>query len=398
MIYLLITLLLLFFIYQYDIRKSTKNRTISYNLTLFILTALAGMRYCIGGDTINYLHSFYHEIPCLYELTLDDFSWDAEPLWTLLNSFVLSFGGRWFIVQFIQALLVNYLIFKYFKRHSEYIYTCVLFYFIWMYIFYVTEELRASISVAICLYANDYFLQKKWWKGYILLLVGCMFHKSTYALLIIPPILFRLRSNVFAAAIAIVAIIGSYIIKSQLGDYIDLISIDDNIDDKLYNYANSDTYGENNRNINAFIIQVLPFLVYPLFALYYASKRKRYDLLSLKPFLILAIIFVAIRSNIEIFYRYFHFYACYEIIFISYLLIDLLKRNSVATIYDRTVTLSLSLTKVCILFFPLFALIGKSYQTQWPRYYPYTSIIQQEIPRSRIQVYSGRSPIKQNEY
>ncbi|MCH5216317.1 MAG: EpsG family protein [Muribaculaceae bacterium] len=400
MIYLLIALLLLSFIYQYDIKGKTVNKTFCYNTILIALTLVAGLRYRLGVDTTAYLDMFYHEIPYLWNLTSDDFSITSEPLWVLMNSIVRSFGGRWYIVQLIQAAFVNVLVFKYFAKHSKYIFTCAFLYFFWMYHFYTMEEMRASISVVICLYSYDYFLERKWGRGYVLMFIACLFHRSSFALLITPLLIPLLQSNIACLIFLIVAFVGSYIIKSGLSDYISLIELaNEDIESKMTFYANSDIYGESSGNINYFIGKIFPFMFYPIYALYY--NKERY-LAKIKPMLILGLGCLLVYINIVIAYRYVHFYACYIIIYIAQLMIELIKHRGINKTYNGTILFSLNLAKTCIIFFPFFfLLLYTSHKSNYDIYcYPYSSVIERNIDIQREQIYNsfGYPPPKQNEY
>ena len=396
MIYLLIALLLLSFIYRFDIKGKTANKYFCYHTILIILTLVAGLRYRLGVDTTAYLQSFYHDIPYLWDLTLDDLSITSEPLWILLNSTVRSFGGRWYVVQLIQAAFINILVFRYFEKHSKYIFTCALFYFVWMYHFYTMEEMRASISVAICLYSYDYFLNRDWKQGYALMLIACLFHRSSFPLLITPLLIPLLRSNVACLIFLILAFVGSFIIKSGLSDYLSLIELADGIGDienQMTYYATSDQYGENNHSINFYIGQIFPYLFASIVALFYDTSRNN-EPEKIKPIYILGIACILIECNIYIFYRYVHFYACYIIIYVSNLVIGLVKCKC-----KKISILGINFTKALLITL-LFLLpeLKKAYDSH--EFFPYSSVFEQRIDAKREKIYCrlGYPPPKQNEY
>lgn len=399
MIYIVVILLLLVLIYHYDIKGNKTNRSFYYDLIFVILTVIAGMRYRLGVDTTAYLYHFYHDIPYLWNLTVEDFALDSEPLWKLMNSFVLSMGGRWYVVQFIQAAFVHYFLFRYFKKHSRYIFSCVLFYFVWMYMFYTMQEMRASMSVVLCLYGNDCFLEKKWGKGYLLFFIGCLFHKSTYALLIAPLLIGLMQSNVTAFITIVIAFIVSKIVQSQVNDFLDLFAISESIDNKVQGYALSETYGEQNGNINYFIVNIIPFLFYPLLLLW-RKRNVSENILSLKPLLLIGLLFLILQCNIAIFYRYVHFYACYIIFFIVELYMNTLKYRKINTIYDITTSSGVAIIKSFLLFFLLYVSIGKICLNYSCHYYPYSSIIDRNIDANREKLYNsvGYPGPKNNEY
>ena len=377
---------------RYDINGIKKNRDFWYVFILCLLIVIAGMRYRLGGDTPNYLYKFYHYTPQFWELSLKDFQWDSEPLFRLLNSFVFSFGGRFYIVQFLHAIFVNVLIFNYIKRHSQYIFTCVFFYFLWMYTYYNMEEFRASMSLVVCLFANDYKLEKKWLKGYLLFFIACLFHKSAYVLLI-TPLLFSIRLNIYGYLLLIGAYFVGDIIQSQFGDYIELLEFSEAATDDLEGYVRSNRYLEQSGNLNYFIVQIFPFLLYPIMAFIY-NKREGGNpkLLELQPLLFLGLIFVVIQANIELAYRYVHFYAIYIIFFLSQLFVDMIKVNKTS--------LGIAYVKALLLFIPLFIVIGRVQKDLYVRYYPYSSIVERSIDKEREKAFrhQNRPTPKYSEY
>ena len=179
MIYLLVIVLLICLSLRYDINGKTKYRDFWYLMMLVVFILIAGLRWRLMVDTPNYIYNFYHVYPSLENFSFEDYPIGKDPFYVLINSLVISLGGRFYVVQLIEATVVNVLVFKYIKRHSSYLFTCLFFYAIMCYMGYSMETMRASLSVVICLYANDYILDKKWIKGYILLFLALMFHAQT---------------------------------------------------------------------------------------------------------------------------------------------------------------------------------------------------------------------------
>lgn len=163
MIYTAIILLLLSLSFRYDINEKKQGRNFWYNVCLLIFILVAGLRYRLGTDTCNYIQVFYHNIPSLGNLRGEDLS--INPLWVILNSVVYSLGGKFFVVQLCQSFVVCVLTFHYVKRHSRYIFTCALLFFLYSYFSQTMEEMKAGIAVALSLYGNDYMLNKKYVRG-----------------------------------------------------------------------------------------------------------------------------------------------------------------------------------------------------------------------------------------
>lgn len=117
MIYLAVFILLLFLSFHYDICGAKGGRDAWYSVILIVFILIAGLRWRLGVDTPNYLDEFYYETPRLDLLSIEDLKL-TKPLWILLNSIVLTFFGRFYVVQLIHATFINtfYLYFKKFHR------------------------------------------------------------------------------------------------------------------------------------------------------------------------------------------------------------------------------------------------------------------------------------------
>lgn len=106
MIYLFILLLLLLLSFRYDINGKKKYRDQCYLILLVIFILVAGLRYRLGTDTIGSLDKFYTETPCVGDISIDYLS-IKYPLWNLLSSLVYTVAGKFFVLQLIQATIVN---------------------------------------------------------------------------------------------------------------------------------------------------------------------------------------------------------------------------------------------------------------------------------------------------
>ena len=240
MIYLFVLILLLFLSFRYDINGKSKWRDVCYNLVLLLLILIAGLRWRLGTDTCNYIQNFYHSIPNLLKISVEDLG--HNQLWILLNSIILTVGGKFFWVQLFQSVFVNCLTFKYIKKHSQYIFTCVFFYFIYSYFTQTMEEMKAGMAVVLCLFGNDYILEKKYLYGMSIYVLASLFHVSALLMLVTPFFLF-LKWDKKGMTFLLLAYIAGYVIQVKMGEYLDLLEYEGNVADKLENYANSERYG-----------------------------------------------------------------------------------------------------------------------------------------------------------
>lgn len=394
MIYFIVLILLLFLSFRYDINGKTEGREQCYLAMLIIFILIAGLRWRLGADTTSYIRTFYHLTPLLKDYELDEMTLGMNPLWVLLNSVVKTLGGRFYVVQLIEAFVVNFLIFKYFKKHTQYIFTCVFFYFIWRYFNMNMQEMKASISVVLCLYGNDYILEKKWVKGYILYLIGCLFHFSTL-LILLTPLFFFLRFNRKGLVLIAIAFIFGYMVQSSFDDYLMLFEFDDRIGDKAEGYLERANEKEN--SLLVLLVYTLPPPIYAfLCALYLKKMKLDYYLLRFECFVVIGVICYLISINISIFYRYAHFYTTYLILFYSSCFVDLFKKKLRNTFSVATLSLAILFSPLCMSF-AFYFIKGDKYVM----YYPYNSIFNRKVNKERevrFNVKLNRPAPNYNEY
>ena len=399
MIYFGVALFLAIFSYGYDFKEERRGKKACYRIVLLILVLISGFRYRIGGDTIGYLSSYYLRIPLLSDITFDDlFLNQYEPLFFLLNCTLKTIGCKFFVLQLVHAAFINILICNYFKKHSKYPFVCVLFYFIWFYPHLNFEIMRASISIVICLYANDYFIDNKPIKGYLLYLIAIFFHYSTIILLISPLFMFlkiNRKSVVFLFAIFL---FGS-IISSRIEQYLVIFNINDVTTDKLELYTNSDQGFVSTLSFHGIISSFLPSLLYPVVSVLkikgnvLGNGKAETNLLQLEPFVVIGFAFYMLSCSMSILYRIVDFYKIYIIIFNSYLFVYLAKGSSKLSI--------LKIVRTLIIFAPFFNLITTTYRGvcgkrdsnynlyNYQKYYPYSSIFDKMVDKDRESIASN---------
>lgn len=381
MIYFVVLLLLLILTVRYDINGKTEYRDQWYNAVLVILILIAGLRFRLGVDTVNYIYMFYHDFPSLFDIDIDTFlASDQPPLWILLNSIVKTLGGRFFIVQLIQAAILNTLVLKYFKKHSSYPFACVALYFFWRYQWFSMVVMKAALALSIILYANDYFLEKKYKKGIILVLVATGFHQSSIALIVTPFLTF-LRFNVMGVASLVFAYFFGAFLQSQLGDVFALFEVADGLSNKLDNYLDSE-FMTQGYNLTYFMLHIYPILFYSILSIVYLKRNcKESQILKFEPILMIALTFLMMQFNIAVMYRFAYLYSPYYILFVVYFFMEFSKKsmklkNLLA--YVRSFAIILPFLLSIAIVSPLL----KDY------FYPYSSIIERSFDKDREKHYA----------
>lgn len=380
MIYLLVLVLLLILTIRYDINGRTEYRDEWYNVVLVILILIAGLRFRLGEDTISYIYMFYHNTPDVSDLDVD-FLLDSDqpPLWILLTSIIKTIGGKFFVVQLIEATFVNTLILRYFKKHSPYPFACTAMYFFWRYQWYSMVVMKAAIALSLVLFANDFFLEKKYKKGILLIFIATGFHQSSILLIIIPFLTF-LRFNLLGVSLLIGAYIFSAFLQSMLGDVFQLLEFSDGMSNKLDNYLDSD-YVTQAHNVNYFVARFFPLLFYPITSLLYIKQKcKDSTILKLEPFLMVGLIFQVMQFNIHISYRYVYIYLFYFIIFMVHFFIEFAKKS-------LWLTKSIAYVRSFVFFLPFVASTAFFYSMMDVSFNPYSSVIERSIDKGRENYY-----------
>lgn len=383
MIYLVLFFILICLVIRYDINGKTEYKNTCYLCVLALLILLSGLRYRLGIDTTYYLYSYYHERPMLHEITIEDLNFGKDPLFMLINSIVKTIGGKFYIVQLIHAAIVNSLIFLYFRRYSECLFTCVLLYFVTIFLVLNMEEMRASISIAISLFANDFIIKRKWLKGLMLYGVCCLCHASSIFLLIFIPIISFIRFNFKGLLILFsLALIGIIAMQFLIDNFQQVIDLDEVVDNKIGFYLSDDEYTVGTVNVFGYISTILG-LIYPMAYLFYLKNHeKSSSLLAVEPFLMLFFLFSILSLQIPIIYRFVRFYSIYNILFVSSFFIYLLQKQSI-------LSKGIQSLRVFIIMLPFIYSIIKGYSDvkTYARYFPYASVIDMETNDQRERVY-----------
>lgn len=379
MVYNIIFILLLYLSYNYDFHGHKNGRKGWYYAILVFFILFAGLRWRLGIDTPNYIEHFYHDIPTLGKLTEDDLNFGAKPLWILINSAVKSLNGRYFIVQLIEAAFVNVLILNYFKRHSRYVFTCIFFYYTFLYLSFSFTIMKAAMSIVVCLYANDFILQKKWVKGYLLYLISVLFHPQAILILLTPFLLFLKLNKKSVLLFSLIFVVG-FSVQKLLGDYLILFEFDEDVYDKVENVATLDRYSSRTTNFNYAIVNILPYFIYALLSLIIIKRFKsNSNLLKFESFAMIYLCFIVLEMNVYISYRFALYYTIYFIMLLSETFVEFASFGWNPK-YRKKVFL-----KSLLIVLPFLILLGyRSYQRAWA-YNPYSSVIERNIDKTREQ-------------
>lgn len=190
MVYLLILILLLYGIVNFDGKGIDKARGAKYFWFCYLfLTLVFGLRYRVGGDTLNYMLR-YSVMPPLSELNISDILlMQVEPGFATLMAFFKQYTDKFYGVQLVESAFVNFVWFKLIYERTERKFLGALLYFLMNSFYFNTEIMREGFAVAIFVLAYKRLERGELLKYYSILSVGVLFHFSCLFMLFVP--LFR---------------------------------------------------------------------------------------------------------------------------------------------------------------------------------------------------------------
>lgn len=395
MIYIVTIILLLLFIFLYDYGGMTTNKKRCYEIMLLLFVCIAGFRYRLGVDTVEYERMFYEDIPLLIELQWSDLLIEplTDPGFLLSMSIIKTLFGYWEIAQFAIALFVNIIVFRFFWRNSTYPFIALLLYFLSSYYTMNYDILRQSIAIAFFLLAYEQLQENRYIKYYMLVFFAMTFHRVAFLLLLLPFARF-LKFNTFTFGACVLLLLFVNVLNShfvRLSELFSWLSMD-GVSDKIVAYSKSEKWGGLSERslvnfISIFMVNLLPCFF--LSKILYREDKEFYvqNQYLLFIFLLSRILMVAV----PIFYRIADLFQLFYVLFFSRAFILLCGGKMLLT---RAIFLKkLMIAFCCLVFvFSFYSLLFKKNQDQIApqivRVYPYANVFTKEIDSLREKEYS----------
>lgn len=186
MIYFAYLTLLFFCALQFDFsnkRRKSKTAQNWFFICFVIITLIAGLRYNIGADTLDYA-SDYGSFPQLGSHNLFDAK-RYQPGWMLLEATFRTLSSDFIYLQFFVALFVNCVFFNFIWKNSNYPFIAVVAYFVINFFEFDTEILRESVAIGLGLLMYSQIQRKKTVTALILLVLAFYIHVSSAILLLL---------------------------------------------------------------------------------------------------------------------------------------------------------------------------------------------------------------------
>lgn len=396
MIYFILLIFITIATYQFDYLKKRRNRQVCYYMILLVLILVAGFRYRVGLDTVRYENQ-YEYIPSISEIDLADFNNNAyDPLYLLLASIAKSISSEFWVLQLLQALLVNVIVFRFIKLNTENIFFGVLCYYVFLYINFMCEVMREACAVSMLLLGWEYLKKDNIFKFSIFCILAYGFHTSAFILLLFPLLnLIKIWNycsvNKYTPILLISVLIFGYYIQYLFFDYLLLVNVSDRFSNKVEAYSNS-SLSQSVLNIKGILSTIIKFILYPLSArLLMRFNNIRYFYKQIDPLLICCFCAAMLSIPIALLYRYNNYFMLFAIIVLCQVVYY---KGKIYVSKRKFIKLNSFLAWI-IIFFPLFFLTlygynsrdGQSPYKAYVRYYPYRSIFSEEVDLTREKLF-----------
>ena len=185
MIYLLLVLYLFFLTLNYDFGHKRRGKKFHYYLSYILMVSLLAFRYRVGGDTLNYIYHFENMTPTLDELVFFADS-RIQPIPAFIFSTCKTLFNDFTYVQAIFAIFVNYVVFQFIKKQTQYFFTAILLYGLTFFMRLNCEIMRESLAIAFFLLAYPCMLEQKYVRYYIFTILAFLCHGSAIFTLFLP--------------------------------------------------------------------------------------------------------------------------------------------------------------------------------------------------------------------
>lgn len=397
MVYLVPIFLCLLFSFQYDrtnglciLGESTYSKR-KFNLIFIWLVVISALQYCVGYDIPIYMNAYETN----KNISINDIFGDVRyrPGWLMLQVICHKISDDFVILKIIQALFLNFCVYRFLTRYSKYWYLTLFFYILYSYGQLNFGAMRQSFAVGFFLLAIPYLEDKKSSKDTIVALIkyfafvymSTMFHTSAFILFFVP----LLKYCVVSAkriSITIVTVIVASVVVSQISNLnlllFNLIESSDNIARYAEYYLTVGDYVGTKAGFGLVFAFIPISFIYLCLYLTRHINDSRYKVM--KMLLLAYIVMATLNISVPIFYRFNDYFGFSYIILIP------------LAIYEGGVNISILQTSLAkFLLFLLFILYPVNHLVAvhpafgfpgYRIYYPYYSVLDPQIDPERMKV------------
>jgi len=318
------------------------------------LTLLIGLRFMVGGDTLNYMGDYiWRDSLNEWEFNLSD---AYQPGYTLLCAIAKTISPDFFLFQLIHAAIVNTFLFVFINRYTRYFFAALLSVFFTCYFYFSTEILREVIAVLLFVLNYRSFIEKRWLRYYLGILLCCCFHISAIFLVLLP-LLRGIKINNKFFVIFFITLVSMFFLRPILNLLADISFIGD----KVNSYKNMTSVG-----LLADLLSTTRSSLFPLLFCIVVKYVCRREVKFENMIAIMSIFGLASFFSPIIFNRAANYFILFFSVSIADFCVEYLKRG--------TKVLSQYATVLSICFFMLYGSEYVMYR-KYTRWIPYYSIL-----------------------
>ena len=385
MIYAIILVYLAILLMVYDVFNLRAGRTANYVFVFLILSALAGFRYLVGGDTYNY-HYRHSDMPSLGDLTsFAGYSGKLQPIWILFTAIAKSINESFYFVQILHALIVNGAVFFFIRNVTPFRFTVVFLYSFSVFPLFNFEVMRESLAIALFLMAFHFYRKNQNQAYYSVATIAIFIHFSAFILFVLPiakryaPAAVSTR-NVLLLALPTFIFVFSALLNPFFTGVLNSMGLTGRL------LAALQSYSDYNYSLFGLLSMYLLYVLYPSIVLLVSSQadNRSSELIRLVN---LAIWVGAITPLYFIFFRFINYFAVPLLIVVSHALMHFARSPISGNIRPPVVLAGL----IFLMFFYSFRYFTDTSEfaddTRWyQRWYPYHSIFDpvQDPERMRL--------------
>lgn len=370
LVYICITLALSL---AYDSREDSRQKRVWYGMNCLFLILVAGLRNGVGGDTLAYMDEYEYAptgFTYLREYITDMMTENGYmPLWSTLMVVCHSLSEDFYLLQFVQAAVVNITIFAIFRQYTQRIFLCALIYAVAGYFFlFNTEVLREGMAIAMSLIAIQHYFKGDKIRFWVFVLIGILFHVSAAVVLFFPLIRF-IRLKWMSVAWGLFAAFVLWFVSDMLVNHMPAFIENSQlaIALKILKYSNL------NSNIFGFLSNSLRYLCFPFFVMMYTLNEEEDESLRERKEHLMAYMFIVGILSIGLtgFARLRNYTEVYYLIALSEFIYLYVR-------YPKNLLIARTIVLAGVLFYgSLFytAYYASSHKHHYAYYFPYTSIM-----------------------
>lgn len=387
MIYFFVFIYLLICVIIYDIYEKKSYLKTNYITLFFFFTFIAGLRWRLGVDTVNYMNDFQYDILPLSRLTVGDIiESKLQPFWIILNAFCKSLGNFIFLQIFV-SLFFHFSVFYFLYKTCMKPFTALVIYFIYNYFYFSMEIMRESLSISCFLFGIIALDNEKIVKYYMWSLCAFMFHFFSIFLFFVPLLLSEKCSLKNKLLIMVILLVVWFVFKIELLTIIVGI-VPPVIGERLMGYFLVDRYTSNVWRITGFLYHLFPLVIMMIFTYLY-SAGKCNSLFKIKTSLwhsciMIYIVLLILSTDMAILLRFSNYMYMIAIILYSSCLYVIRFKQTSQVIFISICFLSMLGLRIYMLSRSERVFTDyKLHIHQYAEYYPYTSVFCKEEPLER---------------